>query len=101
MSFFTSGAVYRFLLARWWLAVGLMGVSFLLFGASSMNLARVFIAAWDFFVEYGMDAVRDGVLVQFWELLVSSYAACAFYVVFKLCGQVLVDCISGKKESGS
>ena len=93
---FASGALYRYLYRRWLFTLGVMGLSLLLFGASSLNLARIFVAAWEFFSEYGLIAIQEGVLRQFAELLISSYIACAFYVVFKLCGQVLADRLAGK-----
>ncbi len=83
--------LYVLLYANAWLAFLLMGVSFVLFGLATLNLLHVFNAAWEFLLTHGWDAVREGVLMQMAELVVSGYGAAAFYVLFKLCEKALVE----------
>ena len=92
---------FRLLHRHWWLAFLLLGVSFVLFGVASLNLLHVFEAAWDFLLEYGADAVSEGVLWQLGELVVSGYVAAAFYVLFKVCEKVLVERVSIKEGDES
>jgi hypothetical protein len=87
----TQSRLYVFLYRRWWLAFVLLGLSFVLFGVSTLNLLYVFQAAWEFLVVHGWDAVREGVVMQLIELVLSGYVAAAFYVLFKICEKVLVD----------
>ena len=74
--------VFRVLLRHWWLALLLMGVSFVLFGIASLNLLAVLQANLRFLLEHGVDAVREGALQQLLELVAYGYAAAAFYVIF-------------------
>ncbi len=82
--------VFRLLLRHWWLALLIMGASFVLFGIASLNLVGVLQANLRFLAEHGLDAVREGALAQLAELAVYGYAAAAFYVVFKVCEKALV-----------
>ena len=93
------GALYVFLYRRWWLAFLLLGASFVLFGLASATLVRSVMSSWEFLATYGADAVRDGGLLQFGELILSGYLAVAFYIVFKLCEKVLVERLSNAKEN--
>ena len=68
-----------------------MGASFLLFGLLSLNLLHVLRANLTFLAEHGVDAVRDGGLLQLVEVLLMVYLAVACYVVFKFCEKVLVE----------
>ena len=68
-----------------------MGASFLLFGLLSLNLLHVLRANLTFLAEYGVDAVREGGLLQLAEILLMVYLAVACYVVFKFCEKVLVE----------
>jgi len=83
--------LYRFLAARWWLTLILLGVSFVLFGLVSLNLLTMLGANLGFLRDYGFVAVSEGALLQLVELVVSGYTAAAFYLLFKLCKRVLVD----------
>ena len=83
--------LYALLYERVWVAFLLMGLSFVRFGVATLNLLYVFKAAWEFLVTHGWDAVREGVLMQLVELVVSGYAAAAFYVLFKVCEKALVE----------
>ena len=95
-----ASRLYALLARHWWLALLLMGASFVLFGLISLNLVQVLSANLRFLAENGLEAARDGGLIQLFELLVSGYLAVAFFVVFKLCEKVLVDRLShgGNKE---
>ena len=93
--------LYAFLSKRWWLTFLLMGASFVMFGLVSLNLLHVLSANFEFLGMYGLDAVREGGLVQLLGLIVSGYAAAMFYVLFKLCEKVLVECLSWDKSKGT
>jgi len=82
--------LYRTLSRRWWLALILLGLSFVAFGIASLNLLDILQANLRFLGEHGLDAVREGALVQLFELVVYGYGAAAFYLVFKVCEKVLV-----------
>ena len=89
---------YSFLLQRWWLAFLLMGVSFVAFGLVTLNLLHTLGANFEFLSMYGLDAVRDGGLLQLLQMVVSGYFAAASYVIFKVCEKVLVERMAmGKK----
>ena len=90
--------VYGLLLRHWWLALLVMGVSFVLFGLASLNLLALLQANLRFLFEHGVDAVRDGALRQLIELLASGYAAAAFYVMFKVCEKALVARVTHRNE---
>ena len=95
--------LYRLLSQRWWLAFVLMGVSFVVFGLASLNLLHVLGANLEFLAQYGLDAVREGVLWQLLELVFYGYVAAACYIAFKLCEKVLVErlAVSKNKEVDS
>ena len=93
------GALYLYLYRRWWWALALMGLAFLLFGLASANLVHSLMANSEFLLAYGLDAVREGGLRQLLELVASAYLAVACYVVFKLCEKVLVERLASRKES--
>ncbi len=82
--------LFKLLLRRWWLALLLMGASFVAFGFASLNLLTLLQANLRFLAEYGVEAVREGALAQLFELVVYGYAAACFYVVFKVCEKALV-----------
>jgi hypothetical protein len=79
---------------HWWLSLLLMGASFVAFGLASLNLLQMLGANLSFLAEHGIDAVREGGLLQLLELIVSGYAAAVFYIVFKLCEKALVERIA-------
>ena len=67
-----------------------MGLSFLAFGAGSLNLFFVFKANINLLLEHGWMALADGGFQQLIELLVTGYASIAAYVLFKACEHRLV-----------
>lgn len=93
--------LYRLLLRRWWLALVLLGISFVAFGLVSLNLLQVLQANLRFIAEHGLDAVQEGALFQLIELVVHGYLAALFYLVFKLCEKALVQRLSQVHEKES
>ena len=80
------------------LAFLLMGLSFVLFGLTSLNLIYLLKANISLFLEYGWMVVRDGALRQLFELLAYGYLSLLFYVVFKCCEHQLVNYFTHKKD---
>ncbi|MEO8344602.1 MAG: hypothetical protein ABI607_02805 [Betaproteobacteria bacterium] len=74
----------------------LMGVFFLLFGFTSVNLFVVLKANIDLFIEYGAMVIEDGALRQLVEIIGNSYLSIVFYVCFKVCERVLIERLAGK-----
>ena len=97
----SDSRLHRILTRHWWLTFFLMGVSFVLFGLFSLNLLHALGANFDFLLSYGVDAVREGGLKQFFELIVSGYLAASFYVFFKVCEKVLVERLCITKSEGT
>ncbi|HEY9100714.1 hypothetical protein [Chitinimonas sp.] len=81
-----------------WLTFLAMGVCFLGFGVSSLNLVQVLRANLDLFLDYGWQAAQDGALRQLLELAVSSYLALACWLGFKCCEKLLVDRLTTKVD---
>ena len=94
-------AVYAFLSRWWWITFILMGVNFVLFGMMSLNLLHSLGANLEFLGMHGVDAVREGGLMQLIGLIAMGYAAALFYVLFKLCEKVLVERLCVAKSKGS
>ena len=93
--------LYRFFSRHWLLAFLTMGVAFVLFGLVTLDLIHTLGANFDFLARHGLDAVRDGGLRQLAELVISGYAAAAFYLLFKLCEKVLVERLALKNDRGT
>jgi hypothetical protein len=74
----------------------LMGMFFLLFGFTSVNLFVVLKANIELFLEYGPMVIADGALQQLVEIIGSSYLSIVFYVFFKVCERILVERLTGK-----
>ena len=91
MSSSVPSRLYVFLYARWWVTFVLLGVSFVLFGFITLSLLHTLMANFEFLSMYGVEAVRDGGLLQLFEIVGSGYIAAVSYVVFKLCEKVLVE----------
>ncbi len=62
-----------------------MGLSFLGFGAGTLNLIYVFRANADLLLTHGWMALMDGGLVQLIEILLTGYLSLLAYIVFKAC----------------
>ena len=82
---------FKWLLRHWLCTYVLMGLSFILFGAASLNLVQMFSANLAFISNYGLDAIREGGLVQLFELIASTYMGVACYLMFKTCEHALVE----------
>lgn len=80
----------REILSRRWATFGVLGLSFLVFGCSSLNLLFVAKANIDLIAEHGWQAMADGGAQQLFEILVTGYLSMAAYVVFKACEARLV-----------
>ncbi|GAC1570960.1 MAG: hypothetical protein NVS3B3_24790 [Aquirhabdus sp.] len=85
----THSTLYLWLSRHALLTFILMTVSFLLFGILTLDLARVVTLNADYIVSNGWMGLIDGGLRQFIELGLSAAAAMVFYLLFKLCEQVL------------
>jgi hypothetical protein len=81
-----------------WQAFALMGLSFLVFGAGTVNLALLLQLNFKLWLEAGWQAAMDGALRQLLELLLSGYAAMAAYIVFKCCERALVERLTRRND---
>lgn len=81
----------RVVLSRLWLTFILLGLSFFVFGAGTVNLGRLFMANFRLLSDYGWQAVRDGGIWQLVELIATGYVSAGAYVVFKTCEHRLSD----------
>ena len=88
-------AFQKWVLSRLWLTFIVLGVSFLAFGAGTVNLGFLFMANARLLNQYGLQAVMDGALQQLAELVLTGYASLAAYVVFKACEHRLSDWLAG------
>jgi len=75
----------RLVLSRLWLTFLVLGLSFLAFGAGTVNLGLLFMSNARLLGEHGWVAIMDGGLRQLVELTFSGYLSMAAYVVFKAC----------------
>ncbi len=64
---------------------------FLVFGYLSVDLVRLIAINTDFVIAYGWQAVQDGGLRQLLELWLGALMAMAFYLLFKVCEQALLQ----------
>ena len=88
----------RQVLSRRWACFVVMVLSFLAFGAGSLNLFFVLRANLGLLAEHGWQAVMDGGLQQFAEILLSGGASMAAYIVFKACEHRLVQWLAAKES---
>ena len=89
---------HRLVLARRWVTFIVMGLSFLAFGAGSLNLFYVFKANIQLLLDHGWMALMDGGAQQLLELVLTGYASVAAYIVFKTCEYRLVHWLGDPKE---
>jgi hypothetical protein len=80
-----SAAFQRWVLSRLWLTFIVLGVSFFIFGAATVNLGRLFLANSRLLSDYGWQAVMDGAATQSIQLVITGYLGMAAYIVFKTC----------------
>ncbi|HRD68083.1 MAG TPA: hypothetical protein PKY50_18255 [Candidatus Competibacter sp.] len=83
---------------HWWATFFLMGIFFLLFGVTSLNLFVLLKANIDLYLEYGTMVIADGALRQLVELIGYGYLSLLFYVLFKTCERVLVERLTSDKR---
>jgi hypothetical protein len=85
-----QGGFYRLVLSRRWATFLVLGLAFFVFGAGTANLFVLFRRNVELVGEYGWQALMDGALQQFMELLVTGYLSVLAYLVFKACETRLV-----------
>ena len=96
-----ASPLYAFLRRRWWVTFLVLGVSFVLGGLVTLNLLHSLMANFEFLSMYGVEAVRDGGLLQLLEIAASGYFAAGCYVLFKVCEKVLVERLTANKDADS
>jgi uncharacterized membrane protein HdeD (DUF308 family) len=84
----------RAVLQRRWSCFVVLGLSFLAFGAGTVNLFRLLAANLSLIVDHGWQALADGAAQQLLELLATAYSSMAAWVVFKTCEHRLVHWLS-------
>ena len=75
----------------------LLGLFFLLFGLTSINLFFLLKANLNLFLEYGLMVIDDGALEQLMELLGSAYLSMLFWLLFRLCERILIERLTKKR----
>ncbi|NJN46421.1 MAG: hypothetical protein HC808_08035 [Candidatus Competibacteraceae bacterium] len=75
----------------WGFTFLLMGLFFFLFGVTSLNLFVLLKANINLYIEHGTMVIADGALHQLVELLSYGYLSLLFYVLFKVCENILVN----------
>jgi hypothetical protein len=73
---------------------GVMTLSFMAFGLLTLDLVRVVGANWAFLTDNGAQGLRDGGLLQLAELVLTSLAAMAAWLLFKLCETLIVQSLT-------
>lgn len=73
---------------------GVMVLSFIGFGLLTLDLVRVVSANATLLSAHGWQALEDGGLRQFLELVGSAIAAMAAWLLFKVCETVLVQSLT-------
>ncbi len=91
-------AFQRVVLARRWLTFVVLCLSFLLFGAGTLNLIGMFRLNINLIAENGSMALADGAAQQLAELLLTLALSMAAYVVFKACEHALVHGLTHPEE---
>jgi hypothetical protein len=72
----------------------LMALSFVAFGALSVNLVSYVSANANYLLSYGWEAFKEGGLQQLLELWLQIFVAISTYLVFKLCEHALIERIA-------
>jgi hypothetical protein len=90
-----SAAFQRVILSRLWLTFIVLGMSFFVFCAATVNLGRLLLANKRLISEHGWQAVMDGALWQSVELMVTGYLSMSAYIVFKACEHRLTNWLGG------
>ncbi len=90
--------VQRVLLSRPWVAFLLLVVSFLVFGALTVNLLFVLRANLALLAEHGWQAAMDGAAMQLVEIVLSGILGMLAYIVFKASEYRLVHWLTDKEH---
>jgi hypothetical protein len=88
-----------FVLSRLWLTFLVLGASFLVFGACTVNLGFLLMANLRLLTEYGWQAAMDGGLEQLLRLVATGYVGVSAYVVLKTCEHRLSDWLAGRDHA--
>ena len=92
MSLIVSESRLSVLMQRYWpLTYAVMVLSFLIFGAASVNLAQTFLLNIRLIQEHGWLVLMDGALDQLLELLLTAGFSVGFYLMFKSCESVMLQ----------
>jgi hypothetical protein len=84
----------RVVLSRTWLSFVVLCASFVVFGLCTLNLVFSLKANVELIAEHGTQALGDGALEQFVELVFMAIVAMAAYIVFKACEYRLVHVLA-------
>jgi len=82
---------FRWLVQHYIATYFLMVSLFLIFGLLSLDLVKYVSANANYLLEYGLEALWDGGLRQFIELVFNALGAVLAYLGFKLCEHALVE----------
>jgi hypothetical protein len=88
---FTISAFTGWLRRHRFACFGLMVLSFVAFGLLTLDLVRLVSANATLLSDYGWQGLQDGGLRQLAELIASTLAAMAAWLLFKVCETVLVQ----------
>ena len=92
MSLIISESRLSVLMQRYWpVTYVAMVLSFLIFGAASVNLAQTFLLNIRLIQEHGWLVLMEGALEQLLELLLTAGFSVAFYLMFKSCESVMLQ----------
>jgi hypothetical protein len=92
MSLIISESRVSVLMQRYWpLTYVLMVLSFLIFGAASVNLAQTFLLNVRLIHQHGLMVLMDGAFNQLIEILVTAGFSVSFYLLFKTCEAVMLQ----------
>ncbi|MBV8603755.1 MAG: hypothetical protein JO224_03645 [Pelomonas sp.] len=85
---------FRLVLRRAWTAFLVGGLAFLASAAGTINFVYILKANLALVLDYGWQALNDGVARQLVEMLFVGYASLAGFLVFKACEHRLVRGLS-------
>jgi hypothetical protein len=92
------GALQRFVFERRAVCFMVMVISFMTFGALTLNLAVLLKTNVGLVAEHGWIVLADGAAQQFVEIMFSGCIAMAAYLLFKACEYSLVHALLHKKS---
>ena len=87
------GALHRFVFGRRIVCFVVMVLSFMVFGALTLNLAVLLKANVELIAEHGWQVLGDGAAQKFAEIMLSAGVAMAAYLLFKACEYSLVHAL--------